>query len=179
MPVLLLLAAVLVLAVVMVPLSLVLRYRAGTARRRARPWLATINTAGFAFSIAMFLAAAAVTSTWAPGAFTYSLAGLGIGILLGLLGQALTRWEVTPQGVFYKPNAALVLTITLVVTARILYGFWRAWQAWGERTGDETWLAGAGIAGSLAAGAVVLGYYFTYWAALRWRVSVGTARPGR
>lgn len=169
MPVVLLLLAVLALAVVMMPLSLVLRYRAGTSRRRARRWLATVNVAGFAFSIVSFLILAAATNTWAPNVLRYSLMGLAAGALLGLLGYALARWEHTPQGVYYTPNAALVLTITLVVTGRILYGFVRAWQAWGTRGPDESWLAASGLAGSLAAGAVVLGYYFTFWLAVRAR----------
>jgi hypothetical protein len=69
-PILLLLAGVLALAVLLVPVSLVLRYRAGTARRYARGWVATVNVVGFAFSIGMFLAAATVIATWVPGAFT-------------------------------------------------------------------------------------------------------------
>ena len=44
---LILLAVVLVVApIVLVPLSLVLRYRAGTARRQARGWVATLNLVG-------------------------------------------------------------------------------------------------------------------------------------
>lgn len=171
MPILLLLAAVLVLAVVMLPFSLVMRYRAGTARRRARGWIATVNLVGFTLSIVIFLIAAAVTTTWAPGALTYAALGLGGGLLLGLLGYALTRWDATPQGLYYRPNALLVLSITLVVTARILYGFWRAWLAWGAVPDDSTLLAAAGVAGSMGAGAVVLAYYATYWTAVRWRLS--------
>jgi hypothetical protein len=170
-PVLLLLAAVFVLAIALVPLSLVLRVRTGRARRRARGWIATINIIGFALSIVMFLVTAAVTSTWAPGTFTYALGGLATGLGVGMLGYALTRWETTPQGLYYTPNAWLVLTLTLVVTGRILYGIWRGWQAWGAVTSDQTWIAEAGVAGSMAVGAVMLGYYLAYWTAVRWRLS--------
>ena len=52
--------------VALVPLSLVLRYRAGTARQRARGWLATLNVAGFALSSAMLLMIAGLTSVWVP-----------------------------------------------------------------------------------------------------------------
>lgn len=68
------------------------------------------------------------------------------------------------------PYAPLVLAVTLVVTARILYGLWRGWQAWGAVPDEGTWLATAGVAGSMGAGAVVLGYYFAYWVAVRWRM---------
>jgi hypothetical protein len=168
-PFLLLLAGAIVLAVLLVPVSLVLRYRAGTARRYARRWVATLNVAGFALSVGMFLAAATLIARWVPEALTYAVLGVGSGCILGLLGYALTRWEVTPHGLYYTPNKKLVLAITLVVTARILYGLWRGWEAWGAAD-ERTWLAAAGIAGSMGAGAVVLGYYFAYWAAIRWRM---------
>jgi hypothetical protein len=169
-PILLLLAGVLALAVLLVPVSLVLRYRAGTARRYARRWVATVNAVAFASSIYLFLVAATLIAEWVPGAFSYAVLGVASGVVLGLIGYALTRWEATPQGLYYTPNAPLVLAITLVVTARILYGLWRGWQAWGAVPDGGTWLATAGVAGSMGAGAVVLGYYFAYWAAVRWRI---------
>ena len=47
---------------------------------------------------------------------------------------------------------------------------WRSWHAWHARVDDTSWLAASGAAGSLAAGAVVLGYYVAYWIGLRWRI---------
>ena len=35
---------------------------------------------------------------------------------------------------------------------------------------DTAWLDTAGIAGSLALGAIILGYYVTYSAGVRWRL---------
>ena len=75
-------AVVLLLALAMiafVPLSLVLRYRASTARRLARGWVATLNVLAIASSVALFLITAAVTGFWVPRAFPYSLMGLGRG----------------------------------------------------------------------------------------------------
>jgi hypothetical protein len=156
--------------VLTMPVSLVLRYRAGTARRLGRKWMATLNLAMLALSAAVFLWAAAITGFWVPDAFIYSLAGLVGGGLLGLLGLALTEWEGTPRGLHYTPNRWLILVITLAVTARLLYGLWRMWHAW-RSTGPETsWLAVAGVAGSLAVGAIVLGYYLSYSAGVRWRL---------
>lgn len=164
-------ALVFVLALIaLMPLSILLRYRAGTARRQARGWVATINVLGIAVSAALFLMVAAVTSLWVPKAFTYSLAGLGGGCLLGLVGLLATRWESTPQSVHYTPNRWLVLAITLVVTSRMIYGFWRGWHTWHSRPDDTSLLVAFGAAGSLAAGAVVLGYYLTYWTGV-WRAS--------
>jgi hypothetical protein len=72
----------------------------------------------------------------------------------------------------YTPNRWLVLAITLIVSSRLLYGFWRGWHAWRFTPQDSSWLAEAGAAGSLGAGAIVLGYYMTYWLGVRRR-----ARP--
>ena len=92
------------------------------------------------------------------------MAGLAAGALLGLIGLWWSRWEATPTSLHYTPNRWLVLAIMLVVGARIFYGFWRGWHAWRAAGGDESWLAAAGVAGSLAAGAVVLGYYLAFGA---------------
>jgi hypothetical protein len=168
---LLLLAVLLLLSpVVLVPLSLALRYRAGTARRRARGWVAAVNIFGLVVSAVLFLVGAAITSVWAPRALSYSLLGLGGGIVLGIVGLWLSRWEPTAEGLHYTPNRLLVLAVTLVFTARVLYGLWRGWHAWHAAPGQTSWLAAFGVAGSLGAGAVVLGYYLAYWIGVRARL---------
>jgi hypothetical protein len=160
------------LAVLAIPISLMQRYRAGSARRTAREWVATVNLIMICFSTGIFLYVAALTSfLWVPRAFTCSLAGFATGAILGLLGLALTRWELTPEGLYYTPNRWLVLTITLVVTTRLLYGFWRGWQAWGATGSESSWLESVGVAGSMAVGAVVLGYYFSYAIGVRHRLA--------
>ena len=158
---------VLVLAL---PLSLVMRYRAGTARRPGRRLVTTLNLVMLALSVVVFLWAAAITSFWVSNTFKYSVLGLIGGGFLGLLGLALTRWEKTPQALYYTPNRWLILVITLAVTARLLYGLWRIWHAWRTAGPDTSWVASAGVAGSMAVGAVVLGYYLIYSAGIRWRL---------
>jgi hypothetical protein len=152
------------------PLSLVQRYRVGTARRLGRKWVVTLNLVMLFLSAGIFLWAAAVTGLWVPDAFKYSLLGFMGGGLLGLFGLTLTEWEETPRGLHYTPNRWLILVLTLAVTARLLYGLWRIWHAWRVSGPDTSWLAGAGVAGSLAVGAIVLGYYLTYSAGVRWRL---------
>ena len=44
---------------VLMPLSLIQRYRMGTARRTARGWLATANVVAMSLSAVLFMAAAA------------------------------------------------------------------------------------------------------------------------
>ncbi len=41
------------------------------------------------------------------------------------------------------------------------------WQAWDGGVQNPAWFAAAGVAESMAAGAVVLGYYFLYWWGVR------------
>jgi len=160
-PVLLLLAFVVIGAIALLPLSLIQRYRVGTARRPARGWFIALNLFAIVASAAIFITAAAVTNVWVPRAFAYTMLGLALGCVLGIVGLALTRWEPGARSLHFTPNRWLVLFITLLVTARILYGFWRSWHAW--TAGLDAWSAAFGIAGSMGAGAVVLGYYLSYW----------------
>ncbi|MDQ6809001.1 MAG: DUF1453 domain-containing protein [Verrucomicrobiota bacterium] len=172
MPLVPLLLAVLALLAlpVALPLLLVQRYRLGKARRLGRRWVAAINLLMMIFSAALFLWVAAFMTFWVPDALRYSALGVIAGCILGLLGLVLTRWEATPRTMHYTPNRWLVLIITFAVALRLLYGFWRAWQAWGVRVPGTSWLASAGVGGSLAVGAMVIGYYVTYSAGVSWRL---------
>jgi hypothetical protein len=169
-PLILLAMLVVLLVIALIPISIVQRFRLGTARRQARGWVASVNVVGLLFSVMLFVLGALVTSRWVPGAFTYTLAGLGVGCVLGLLGTALTRWEYSGGRLQYTPNRWLVLTITLVVATRVLYGFWRSWHAWRASAETMAWVAASGAAESMSGGAVVLGYYFVFWAGVRARV---------
>ena len=170
MPLVLLAVALIVAPIALMPLALVLRYRAGTARRQARGWVVTLNLVALAISTSLFLMGAALTGIWVPNALLYSVLGLLGGIALGIVGLWVSRWERAPQSLHYTPNRWLVLAVTLLVSARLLYGFWRGWNAWRAAPGDTSVLAAFGIAGSMAAGAVVLGYYLSYWAGVRRRL---------
>ena len=169
------------LVILSIPLSIVQRYRMGTVRRPARGWIASINIFAFFTSAAFLLTAAVLSTPWVPKAIPYTFAGLAAGFLLGLIGLAATQWSESPGSLHYKPSRLLVLSITLVVLARLGYGVWRGWRAWQEST-DASWLAEAGAAGSMAAGAVVIGYYLVFWFGVRRklkRASVTAAPPRR
>ena len=67
MPLLIAAAAILifvVLVLALTPLTLFFRYRAATARRQARGWIATVNVVGLALSVVLLLVTAAVTTVW-------------------------------------------------------------------------------------------------------------------
>jgi hypothetical protein len=161
---------VVLLVIALIPISIVQRFRAGTARRPARRWVATLNLVAFAFSLVLFVGGAAVSGLWLPDALRYTLAGAGLGGVLGVLGVALTRWELAAGRWHYTPNRLLVLAITLVVAGRVFYGFWRMWEAWRVSVDGITWVAASGLAASMSAGAVVLGYYVVFWTGIRYRL---------
>lgn len=174
---LLLIPVLLVLAIiVLIPVGIVRRYQVGTSRQRARGWLAAINIAGLTLSTLLFLVAAAVTSLWVPEVMLYTAAGFAGGAALGLIGLWLTTWEPGLGHLHYTPNRLLVLALTLTITARILYGFWRSWESWRAGLSGESWFIAAGIAGSMAAGAVVLGYYLVFWLGVRRRLRAHQGR---
>ena len=179
MPLLIVPVLIVLATILLIPIGIVQRYRAGTKRQRARRWLASLNLFGLALSTVLFLVAAVLTNIWAPETLLYTLAGLTGGAMLGMLGLALTKWEPGLDALHYTPNRLLVLTLTLMITARLLYGFWRAWQSWRAGLSGGSWFVEAGIAGSMAAGAIVLGYYLIYWIGVRRRLRTHDARPLR
>ena len=174
MPLLALAMLVVLFVIALIPISIVQRFRAGTARRPARRWVATLNLVVVAFSLCVFIGGAAVTGLWVPEALRYTLAGIGVGGVLGAVGVALTRWEMVNGRWLYTPSRLLVLAITVVVAGRVFYGFWRMWEAWRASVDSMTWIAASGLAASMSAGAVVLGYYLIFWAGVRYRISRST-----
>ncbi len=170
---LLLLALLFVLPVVlalMMPFILLQRYRIGTMRRLARPWMATLNVVVMVLSVVLFLLTAAIANVWIPAVLTSSLVGLAAGSALGLFGILVTRWEASMRALHYTPNRWLVLLVTLAVTLRVLYGFWRGWMTL-RSAPDESLVAAFGVAGSLGVAAMVIGYYLAYSVGLRWRIA--------
>jgi hypothetical protein len=169
-PLLLLVLLLPLVLIVLMPLILIQRYRVGTARRMARPWMATLNVALMAFSAICFLAGSAITSVWVPNALTGAAAGVAIGAGLGLVGLLLTRWEHTAATLHYTPNRWLVLIVTFVVSARVLYGLWRSWTVAQSGVSGTPIVMAFGIPESLAAGGMVIGYYFAYGLGVRSRI---------
>jgi len=152
-------------------LSLALRYRAGTARRQARPWVASLNVWATSFSVVFFLSFTLLLSFWVGSAFRFALIGIAVGGLLGLLGLALTRWESHPEGLFYTPSRWLALIVVFAIAARVLYGWWRATHT-GSSPGDQQWLITAsGTQFSLAVAAGLIGYYLIYSIGVRLRLT--------
>jgi hypothetical protein len=169
MPLLLLLLLPLVVIALM-PVILIQRYRVGSARRMARRWIATLNFRLMAFSAVCFLTGAAVTTVWVRNALAGAVAGVVLGVGLGIAGLALTRWEPTAATLHYTPNRWLVLLVTFVVSARVVYGFWRSWTVAEAGIYGTPMVLAFGIPESLGAGGLVIGYYVAYSFGVRRRI---------
>lgn len=171
MPLLLLiplaLLALVLLWALLVPLGLVLRYRAGRARRRAVQWAVTLAAALSLPSLLLFFAAAWTVAHWVEDAALFAAAGWFAGLATGMAGLMLTRFEPTPGGLYYTPNRWLVLALTLIVAARVVVGLWQAAHAW-DAAATTAWLPRQG--GLFAVGGLLLGYYQAYTLGLRRRL---------
>jgi hypothetical protein len=153
-------------------LSLALRYRAGTSRRQARRWVASLNVWMTSFSAVFFLSFTFLLSFWVDSAFRFGLIGLGCGGIIGLIGLAMTRWESQPEGLFYTPSRWLALLVTFAIAARFVYGWWRATHSGSNAPGDQHWLITAsGTQLSLAVAAGLIGYYLVYSVGVRLRLT--------
>ena len=153
-------------------LSLALRYRAGTARRQGRPWVASLNVWMTGLSAIFFLSFTFLISFWLGTAFRFALIGMCLGAILGLLGLALTRWESQPEGLFYTPSRWLAILVTLAIAARFVYGWWHATHSGSSAPGNQHWLMTAsGTELSLTVAAGLIAYYLVYSIGVRLRVA--------
>ena len=176
MPLLIVVLLFVLLAILMIPVGIIQRFRVGTRRQKARGWVAMLNLLGLTISIAIFLMVSGFTGIWLPDVLQYTTAGLLGGGLLGVLGLVLTKWESGLDDLHYTPNRLLVLALTLLVSARLIYGLWRSWESWRAGLSGGSWFVAAGLPGAMAAGAVVLGYYFVYWFGVRRRLRLHERR---
>jgi hypothetical protein len=151
-------------------LSLVLRYRAGTARRQGRRWIASLNVWLTSLSAILFLSFTLVISIWVGTAFRFALIGMGCGGILGLLGLAMTRWERRPEGLFYTPSRWLALLVTLAIAARFVYGWWRATHS-GSSVPQHWVMTASGTQLSLAVAAGLIAYYLVYSIGVRLQIA--------
>ncbi|BBJ97964.1 CcdC protein domain-containing protein [Xanthomonas campestris] len=163
------LAVIIALAVfaVLFPLSLLQRFRVGTARRQARGWLLLINLVSAAVSSVLFVVFTLIAAAFWPGAISHAAFGWACGLVLGVVALRLTRFERNTQGLFYRPNLWLVLALTGLVLVRIVAGLVQGWRStWhGVPWPVEGWLSHASL---LGAAGVLLGYALAY-ATLLWR----------
>lgn len=105
-------------------------------------------------------------------------AGLSLGSLLGVCGLHKTRFEPTPQGLFYTPNAHLGIALSLLFLVRIVYRFVEVYAL--EPTLPHGMDDFARSPLTLAVFGLLAGYYIAYAIGLaRWRFRVLRAKRQR
>ncbi len=85
---------------------------------RVRPWL-TVTL----FPLLILLLAGAALAH--PDRLAWLAGGLALGVALGRAGLRHTRFEATPEGFYYTPNAHLGILVSLLLVGRIGYRFYQ------------------------------------------------------
>ena len=103
-------------------------------------------------------------------------AGAAVGIGLGLYGTRLTKFEVTPAGLFYTPNAHLGIALSLLMVLRLGYRFVTLQMSGGNIDPQSMQLGASPL--TMAIFGTLAGYYVTYAIGLlRWRAQVSAQSP--
>jgi hypothetical protein len=140
------------------------RFRRMVGRQRlssVRPWITV-----FAFPIlTVLLVTASIAQPNSPLALA---AGIVVGVCLGVYGLRMTRFEKTPQGLFYTPNAHLGIALSLLLLGRIIYRLIQVYLASGSVAGPPINSATTPL--TLLIFGTLAGYYVTYAVGLlRWQ----------
>jgi hypothetical protein len=131
---------------------------------KVRPW---ITVCLFPVLLLLF----ALGSLVHPATLASLLGGTAAGIGLGIYGLRLTRFERTPEGLYYTPNAHLGIALSVLLIGRLGY---RAMQMYSiadpsNATPPATF---TGTPVTLLIFGALAGYYVTYAIGLiRWRRS--------
>lgn len=144
---------------------IVVRVRRLVGRQRiapAWPWLAVFIFPGLLLFVFM------ATLSGDPPNTLALVGGTLAGGVLGYVGLRLTRFDTTPEGHFYTPNAPIGLGLSALLVGRLIY---RAWALYRVETGGGSLVAGFGQSPlTLAIFGLAAGYYATFAAGLlRWR----------
>jgi len=119
-----------------------------------------------------------VTSLAHPINLAALVVGAAAGASLGLYGLKLTKFEETPQGLFYTPSAHLGIALSLLFMGRVAY---RIFQVYTVGDGAASWSSGmAGSPLTLVIFGTLAGYYIAYAIGLlRWGRRVAAPAEGK
>lgn len=164
----LLILAIVALWAVLLPVSLIQRYRFGRKRRRVLAWANSVNAWLVVVSVAAFFSSAWMATRWLPDALSMAALGFAAGIALGLVNLMISRSEVEAGNFYITPNAVLVLGMTLLVAGRIMLGLWQLYEHGFQLhpiAREEAWFLRPGSL--FALGGLLLGHYFAWCWGLR------------
>ncbi|HLX24495.1 MAG TPA: hypothetical protein VKR38_14205 [Usitatibacter sp.] len=140
------------------------RIRRLVGRQKSKAWRHWLTLVIFPSVLMMF----AIVAFTHPESEAALAGGIAVGVGLGVWGLRKTRFEATPAGYFYTPNAHIGIALSVLLLARIAYRFYEvsvltAAQPMPDFGRSPLTLL---VFGTLA------GYYTAYAAGiLRWRAS--------
>jgi hypothetical protein len=103
-------------------------------------------------------------------------AGLAAGILLGVFGTKHTKFENTPEGIFYTPNAHIGIALSVIFAGRVLYRMFQAYSIDPNSPFNPNDFANSPLTLSILG--LLAGYYMTYAIGLiRYRSGVERGTP--
>ena len=150
------------------------RFRRMVGRQRLsrlRPWI----TLAIFPALVLLLGYAARTHLELMG---WLAAGLMFGSFLGVYGLRQTRFEPTPQGLYYTPNAHLGIALSLLFIGRVLYRLVEVYALETMRSSGTSDFVRSPL--TLAVFGLLAGYYIAYAIGLvHWRSRVLLAKRMR
>jgi hypothetical protein len=144
---------------------------------RIRPWITLIV---FPLLLCLLSLSAFAPPHPQPQRLWWLAAGVAIGGLLAIYGLKRTRFEPTPEGLFYTPDARLGIALSILFISRVLY---RLLQLLVLGSGVDAAAQGSEFTLSpytLGPVGMLFGYYVVYAIGLvRWRWRVLRAKRER
>jgi hypothetical protein len=150
------------------------RFRRMVGRQRlsrVRPWI-TLTLFPALIALLAFAARAHAERLW------WLAGGLIIGSLLAVYGLRLTRFEPTPQGLFYTPSVHLGIALSLLFVGRIVYRLVEVYAIDATAAPSSADFVRSPV--TLALFGLLAGYYIAYaFGLVRWRSDVLRAKRER
>jgi hypothetical protein len=138
---------------------------------KVRPWV-TLTIFPALLLLLCFAAHTHVEQLW------WLAGGIGFGSLLGVFGLSRTRFEATPKGLFYTPNAHLGIALSLLFVARIVYRLAEVYAIEPAVPHGVNDFVRSPL--TLAVFGLLAGYYIAYATGLvRWRLGILRAKRQR
>ena len=133
---------------------------------KVRPWF-TVSL----FPLLLILFAWTAIQHARPELLWAQAGGIAVGVVLGVYGLRHTKFESTPQGMFYTPNAHIGIAISVLLLGRVMYRLFLMYT--GDPYSQQNSANFALTPLTLGIFGVMAGYYVAYAIGLiRWRSSV-------
>jgi hypothetical protein len=156
----------LLIAVPLIAWRMYSRFRRMVGRQRlspVRPWITLVV-------FPVITALLGLAALHHPERLAVLAGGLALGLLLAIYGLRRTKFEVTPHGRFYTPNAHLGIALSLLFMARIAWRFVELYMLDPGVPRDMREFGSSPL--TLAVFGLLAGYYIGYAIGLvRWRLT--------